>query len=433
MPHSRPDDDELKNGDSFVDVTIRPCRYEARASWVDQQFASSQFAVRMDAAGRAPSIWFPWHDVRAELMTSGGVEAWMGGEVERFDLDGTTTERGGPVSWARQQAAVHDGIGVVRRWVTPPLGLGALTGHATIDHTRARVELIDTVDGDDPRDVMVKRFPGWGDTADLISILSEGSIVRDQTRPVVEASQTLGRSIVAAMRHAPGRRIVAAQLVSLRSADHNQPMSFDLDELSHGRTFSSVVVSARQGNRLCASTTLLLGVPANDVVNHAESTEPVVGPYDSVPYDMGVTGRDLRVVDAAYTDDPDAPVGPPIIDAWVRFRDVPDEPAIHAALLAQFTGHMSIAAALRPHAGIGQIEAHRTISTAINAIAISFHADINMDRWVRYRHLSTVVNDGMSHSECRVYDEAGELLASFTVDAMIRPLDRPSPDDRTAL
>lgn len=94
---------------------------------------------------------------------------------------------------------------------------------------------------------------------------------------------------------------------------------------------------------------------------------------------------------------------------------------------------MSIAAALRPHAGIGQREAHRTISTAINAIAISFHADVRMDRWVLYRHLASVVADGMAHSECRVHDEAGNLLASFTVDAMIRPLERDRADARTAL
>jgi acyl-CoA thioesterase len=148
---------------------------------------------------------------------------------------------------------------------------------------------------------------------------------------------------------------------------------------------------------------------------------------------MGVTGRELRVVDAAYTDDPDAPVGPPSIDAWVRFRSVPDDPALHAGLLAQFTGHMSIAAALRPHAGVGQREAHRTLSTAINAIAISFHADVRMDRWVLYRHLATVVAGGMAHSECRAFTEEGGLVASFTVDAMIRPLDLPTPDPRSAL
>ena len=82
---------------------------------------------------------------------------------------------------------------------------------------------------------------------------------------------------------------------------------------------------------------------------------------------------------------------------------------------------------------MGQYEAHRTLSTAINAIAISFHDDVRVDRWVRYRHLATVVRGGMAHAECRVHDEDGHLLASFTVDAMLRPLDRPAPDVRTAL
>ncbi|MGZ4729213.1 MAG: acyl-CoA thioesterase, partial [Acidimicrobiales bacterium] len=138
--------------------------------------------------------------------------------------------------------------------------------------------------------------------------------------------------------------------------------------------------------------------------------------------------------DGAYTGDPDAPVGPPILDAWVRYRSVPDDLCLHAGLLAQFTGHLSIAAALRPHAGIGQDQAHRTLSTAINAIGISFHGDVRADRWMLYRHLSTFAGEGMTHSECRVHDEAGGLLASFTVDAMVRPVAPGAVlDDRTAL
>ena len=122
---------------------------------------------------------------------------------------------------------------------------------------------------------------------------------------------------------------------------------------------------------------------------------------------MSVTGRDLRIVDDAYTGDPDAPIGPPELDAWVRFRDVPDDQAIHAGLLAQFTGHMPIAAALRAHAGIGQDQAHVTLSTAINAISLSLHADVRADRWMLYHHRSTFAGDGMTHAECRVHDEGG--------------------------
>ena len=63
---------------------------------------------------------------------------------------------------------------------------------------------------------------------------------------------------------------------------------------------------------------------------------------------------------------------------------------------------------MRPHAGIGQSQAHRTLSTAINAIHISFHANVRADRWMLYQHHSTFAGDGMTHSECRVYDVEGD-------------------------
>jgi acyl-CoA thioesterase len=89
---------------------------------------------------------------------------------------------------------------------------------------------------------------------------------------------------------------------------------------------------------------------------------------------------------------------------------------------------------LRPHDGIGQDQAHRTLSTAINAISISFHAEVAADRWMLYRHLSTFAGDGMTHSSCAVYDEDGVLLASFTVDAMVRAFAPDArPDDRTSM
>jgi acyl-CoA thioesterase len=271
--------------------------------------------------------------------------------------------------------------------------------------------------------------PSWGDAADLIALLDVqpdgeaswiGMARPGHGRSVVEGSQMLGQAIVAAGRHAPGRRVVSASMVFVRAADTDRPVRLHLDELSAGRTFVALGVRVEQEDVICANGWLLLDVTAPDVVRHGVVAPDVAGPHESEPFDMSVVGRDVHVVDAAYTDDADAPVGPPVIDAWVRYRDVPDDPVLHAALLAQFTGHMSIAAALRPHAGIGQEEAHRTLSTAINTITLSFHREVRADRWMLYHHLSTFAGDGMTHSECRVHDEVGELLASFTVDAMVR-------------
>lgn len=284
---------------------------------------------------------------------------------------------------------------------------------------------------------MTERLPFWGDAAELIDMLDvrpDGdrrfvSVVRGEWhRPVVEGGQLLAQAIVACGRHAPGRRIVSAHMVFIRAADPLQPLQFSLEELAGGRTFTSLAVKVAQNDRLHAVGTFLLDVSAPAVIEHQASPPRVAWPDVAEPYDMGVSHRDVRVVDGAYTDDPGAPVGPPELDTWVRFDEVPRDPVLHAALLAQFTGHMSIAAALRPHEGIGQASAHDTLSTAINAIAISFHRDVAADRWMLYHHHSTSAAGGMTHSECRVHDEAGALLASFTVDAMVRETTRTERD-----
>ncbi len=290
----------------------------------------------------------------------------------------------------------------------------------------------------------LKRFPTWGDAAHLIELLdvrhdrdlSFVSVARsDGRRPVVEGSQMLGQAIVAAGRHAPGRRVASANMIFLRPADARRPLWFELDEVSAGKSFSSLTVRVRQEGRCCALGTLLLNVASPHVIRHAVDRPAVAGPYESPPFDMGVTGRDIRIVEGAYTNDPDAPIGPPTLDVWVRFRDVPRDPALHAGLLAQCTGHFSLAAALRPHQGIGQDQAHRSLSMAVNAISLSLHGDVRADNWLLYHHHSTFAGDGMTHAECRVHDEGGDLVASFTVEAMVRPVPAGAGtlDERTAL
>jgi acyl-CoA thioesterase-2 len=269
----------------------------------------------------------------------------------------------------------------------------------------------------------------WGDAADLIRVLDvvpdgECRFVSETHhvggRVPVEASQMLAQAIVAAGRLVPERRCISAHLTVGRSADAREPLAFEVEVLSSGRTMTNLLVHVLQGERWCSTALLLLDVTAPDVIRHAEPAPPAAGPLDAVPFDMWVTGREVRIVDGAYTGDPDAPVGPPVIDAWVRFAEAPDDPVLHAALLAQFTGHLSIAAGLRPHPGIGERDSHHTLSTGVNAIALSLHADVRVDQWVRYHHRSTFAGSGMTHSECRAYDEGGTLLASFSVDAMVR-------------
>jgi acyl-CoA thioesterase-2 len=359
--------------------------YRSRALLDGTLLAESEHTVRVERPDAAPELWFPRADVVNDAL-DGGDGPWRAGADDFVDF-------------------------------------------VAFDPGQVQVEIVDGVADDDERDVTTKRFPNWGDAADLIDLLDVRSAGdagcqcaarQDWMRPVVEGSQILGQAVVAASRRSPNRRVVSASMVFPRAADARSSYTMRLDPITDGRTFTALRAQATQGDRTCAFGTLLLDVTAPDVIRHHDPAPDVAGPYDSAPFDMGVTGRDLRVVGDAYTGDPDAPVGPPELSAWVRFRQVPDDWPIHAGLLAQFAGHMPIAAALRPHPGVGQDQAHRTLSTAVNAISLSIHAAVRADRWMLYHHRSTFAGDGMTHAECRVYDDDGGLVASFTVEAMVR-------------
>jgi acyl-CoA thioesterase/uncharacterized protein (DUF427 family) len=409
-------------------ATIEAYPYRVRASWGDQLLAESESCLSVEQEGAPSMLYFPQGDIDLSLFTeTTGASSSNVGEVELRSI-----ETGGA-----------DADGVVAIVVNPAPGFEALAGHGQFDCKRVQVEVLDAPPGTEARDITVKGFPTWGDAAHLIDLLDVRpsgaqtfvSVARsDGRRPVVEGSQMLGQAMVAAGRHAPGRRVVSASMQFLKPADAREPLLFTLDELSAGRMFVCLAVQVTQNGRCCAAGTLLLDATAPDVIRHEADRPEVPGPYDSPPYDMNVTGRDVRVVGGSYTNDPDAPAGPPVIDAWVRFREVPDDPLLHAGLLAQFTGHMSIAAALRPHQGVSQDQAHRTLSMAINGINLSLHREVRADQWMLYHHHSTFAGDGMTHSECRVYTEDGDLIASFTVDAMVRSFaGGRTHDERTAL
>jgi acyl-CoA thioesterase II len=433
-------------GHTAADIGHRRCAFRARAWWGQDLIAESSAAIVLTEPGQPAALYFPPTDVRLDTGSEGDEASCpVKGTAQLWTLPGEVPPANAGAWSADDQPDLVNGEGAAWTFTHPASDLDWLRDRVAFDSDRVRVELVDAMEGADPRDESVKRFPVWGDSDDLIDILRvrpEGDgrftapALADEGRPVVEGSQMLGQAIVAAGSLAPGRRIVSAHMVFFRPADARLPLEFELTEHSSGRSFSTLGVSVIQAGKPRAAGTLLLDVTAPDLIRHAEPAPPAPGPYDSVPYDMSVTGRDLRVVDAAYTDDPQAPVGPPVIDAWVRFRGpLDDDPALHAGLLAQFTGHMPIAAALRAHAGIGQAEAHRSISTGINAIALSFHREVRADQWMRYHHHSTFAGSGMTHAECRAYTEDGDLLASFAVEAMVRGFADPSQQGnaRTAM
>ncbi|MEU8896045.1 acyl-CoA thioesterase domain-containing protein [Nocardia sp. NPDC048505] len=246
-------------------------------------------------------------------------------------------------------------------------------------------------------------------------------------RDVVEAGQLLGGAVVAAAKTVPHQRVVSASMIFARAARHSAPLALAVQVLRAGRTFGSVQVRTQQHEKLCGAGLVLLDAGAPDLIRSVAPPPAVTPPERLRAHDLPgtvVAGREIRVVDDAYTDDA-APVGPPELFVWTRFQDAPEQQYLHAALLTQSTTHWTVAAALRPHAEIGQSMAHRSISAGITMASITFHDVADVSRWLLYATRVTYAGHGHAQSEGRVHTEDGGLVASYAVHAMLRTADRP--------
>ena len=137
-------------------------------------------------------------------------------------------------------------------------------------------------------------------------------------------------------------------------------------------------------------------------------------------------GRELRLVDVRDPNDPDH-IGPPVLDAWLHYDVAPDRDELAKALLAHFTGHLSISTSLLAHAGLGTALSHHTISTAVITIGVVFHDPVRWDDWLLYEHESTSVSAGMSFVRGQIFTRAGVLIASFQQEGMIREFNAGDP------
>jgi acyl-CoA thioesterase II len=244
-------------------------------------------------------------------------------------------------------------------------------------------------------------------------------------RQVVDGTQLLAQAIVAAAKRFPTKSVRSAYAVFTRAAGVAEPLDFDIDVVHEGRSVATASVAVSQRGRRCAIVTVLADTPSTDVISHHVSRPEVAGPDAAIPSDMPMVGRQLRLVDVADVNSPDE-VGPPELYAWLHYDPIPARDDLAKALIAHFTGHLSISTTMRAHPGIGTSQSHHTVSTAVMTVSVSFHEPVSWDGWILYSHESTQVGGGMSYVRGYVHTEAGELIASFAQEGLLRPL---RPDD----
>lgn len=241
---------------------------------------------------------------------------------------------------------------------------------------------------------------------------------------VVFGGQLIGQSIVAALAGQDGKTVKTVHTVFARSASPDVPLTITVDRMHAGRTLASSAVTISQGDRLCTRSLVLLSVDEPDFIHHAEPSPSVMGPDECRPLSHGLDAWEIRIVGDVDISDP-ALVGPPELDVWNRFVGAPKDPTIDQALLAFATDGFLIATAMRPHAGVGQAQAHRTVSTGVLSHTLTFHEPCSAGDWFLLSHRSSYAGGGRCYGGANVFRADGTLVAAFVQDGMIRALSAP--------
>jgi acyl-CoA thioesterase-2 len=244
---------------------------------------------------------------------------------------------------------------------------------------------------------------------------------------VVFGGQLLAQTIAAAGLDHPDKRVKTVHTIFARGGNVERGVEVTVDVMHAGRAFASSTVTISQGDRLCTRSLVLLSADEPDLIRHAEAMPAVGGPDDAPGGTHGTGAWEIRTVGGVDISDPDA-VGPAELDVWTRFVGAPDDPGTSQALLAFATDGFLIGTAMRPHAGVGQAQAHHTLSTGVVSHTLTFHEPFSAADWLLLSHRSPYAGRGRSYGRADVFRADGALVASFVQDNMIRPI----PEGRTA-
>jgi acyl-CoA thioesterase II len=395
-------------------IDLIPYPGRVRVWFGDLLIAESTAALRVEETKHVDRIYLPESDVRFDLFEPNDHHTIcpFKGQADYWTLTATDPPT----------------FDLLWSYPAPMDEVAGLKGYIGIYHEKTRVEIEEVWAGTEPEIVTTNRFPAWGDAADLVHLIDVepngpgrylGPTYRDLTRNVVEGGQLLAQAIVAASKTVPHQKVTSAYMIFSKAASFDAPIDLGVEVLRGGRTFSTVEVRAEQNGQIVAPALLLFDQGAPDAMAAVPPMPDVPGPEEAVPYDMRVTGRELRIVDAAYDPDPER-VGPPEIFAWMRFRESPAEEYLERALIAQSTTHFTLAASMRPHKGFGEADAHLTLSTGVMSIAIAFHERASASEWLLYAHSAYFAGGGLVQGDGKVFTQDGRLVASINVQAMVR-------------
>jgi len=248
----------------------------------------------------------------------------------------------------------------------------------------------------------------------------------------VFGGQVLAQSLIAAMRTIGEDRLVHSMHgYFLRPGDVNQPITFSVDRIHDGRSFSTRRTQAYQGGQPILSMIASFQT-ADDGLEHQVDMPVDLPQPESLPsaaetlagLDHPVatnwaTGRafDMRHVPSPiYFSVQGERV--PHQAVWMKsLAPLPDDENLHRAALAYASDYSILEPIMRGH---GVPWALPGLKAASLDHAMWFHRFGRVDEWMLYVQESPSAGGGRGLSLGRIYSRAGVLLASVAQEGMVR-------------
>jgi acyl-CoA thioesterase-2 len=247
----------------------------------------------------------------------------------------------------------------------------------------------------------------------------------------VFGGQVLAQSLVAASRTAPeGRLVHSMHAYFLRPGDLDVPITFAVDRIHDGRSFSTRRTQAHQHGLPILSMIASFQVE-DEGVEHAATMPDLPAPEDlpdervalaEIAHPLAQYWAQGRPFEMRHVPSPIflTVEGERVAHQAVWLRAVgtlPDDPALHRAALAYASDYTILEPIWRRH---GIAWATPGLKSASLDHAMWWHRPFRVDEWLAYVQESPSASGGRGLSLGRIFTRDGLLVASVAQEGMVR-------------
>lgn len=251
-------------------------------------------------------------------------------------------------------------------------------------------------------------------------------------RGSVYGGQVMAQSVRAAMATVDEERTIhSMHCYFLRAGDIHEPITFGVERMRDGRSFSTRRVHAYQFGSPILSGIFSFQTESRGLDHQDDCPKGMPDPEDLPTADDLLGHLDLpqaraiakeRPFDIRYIT-PAIYLGPaqrqePFNAVWVRtHKPLPDDPRLHQAALAYVSDYVMLEPALRRH-GKSWIEPGMAIASLDHAMW--WHRPARADEWLLYVQASPSASGARALGEGRMFDRDGHLVATTMQEGMVR-------------